>query len=238
MILGLAAACWPPPAAAQVAFGIAGAADPPAVQSKADCLGIIFATIEDTNAVLVRVVDLEGPFTGTITAYGSNRMWTGRIERATLVDLPYGGHEASVIVRADGPIEGIEYAPAWGACTFHVGPISRNYYEAGRMSRPTLVLNDPQPASPVSCAHPYVSPAVTQAVEPQTPSNADAEGTVRIGVALDARGRVRSARVLSSPSATLNPSAVAAATRSEFTGAIFRCVAVPSAYPFGIGYNI
>jgi hypothetical protein len=223
-------------AVAVTPLGAADAADQPAAPANADCAGIMFATAEDVNTVVVRVVDPGGPFTGTITAYGARRVSTGQIGRAALVELPYGGHEASVIVRADVPIEGIEYTPTWAACTFHALPFPRGYIEERSLARPTLLLGSSQPAAPVSCAQPYVSPAVTQAVEPQTPEGG-VTGTVRIAVALDARGSVRGARVLTSPAAVLNGSAVASATRSQYTGAIFRCVAVPSAYPFGVDYS-
>jgi hypothetical protein len=219
---------------AAAGFAVATAADAPAAAANADCVGIVLATAEGRDAVIVRVVDPDAPLGGTITAYGGDRMWTGQIERGALVDLPYGGHEASVIVRADGPIDGIAYTPT-GTCTFYAGVLGRGYIDERAISRPTVVLGSAQPAPPVSCAHPFVLPAVKQAVEPHAPADASG-GTVRVAVALDARGSVRFARVLSSPSVTLNASAMSAATRSEYSPAIFRCAAVPSAYPFGVEY--
>jgi len=233
VVLAVALAC----ATTLSPSGNAEAADPPAAQTNADCPGIMLAIAVDASNVVVRVVDPASPFTGTITAYGGDRMWTGEIGRAALVNLPYGGTEASVIVHTDGPIDGIAYKPAGAACSFHAGIFSRDYIEGPNITRPTLDLGTSRPAPAVSCAHSYVSPSVTHAVEPEI-TDPGVSGTVRVAIALDARGQVRGARVLSSPSATLNGSAVSAASRSEFTPAIFRCVAVPSAYPFGIGYNI
>lgn len=196
------------------------------------------ATFEgDPNAVVVRAVDLLGPFKGTITAYGTDKTWTATIERASLVNLRDGGNEASVVVRADGPIQGIAYAPTWAPCTFRAATLPRDSYETRDPRRPVLTVGNPQPLEPASCAKPYVLPAVQAAVEPMTPENTRDTGIVRVAVALDARGAVRSARVVASPSKMLNVSAVSAAARSEYTGAVFRCEPVPSGYEFAVEYN-
>jgi hypothetical protein len=226
-------------AIAVMPFGASDASEPPAGFTDAPCTAPFFATTfeGDPNSVLVRAVDLRGSFAGTITAYGSDRTWTATIERAALVDLRDGGREASVVVRADGPIEGIAYAPNWAPCTFRAGTLPRNDYETRGPQRPVLLVGNMRPLDPASCAKPYVSPTVLRAVEPITPVNAGAAGVVRVAVALDARGAVQSARVIASPSKTLNVSAVGAAARSEYSAAVFRCEPAPGSYEFAIEYN-
>lgn len=218
-------------------FGAAGAADQLGPNPIAACAAPFYATEADgdPNTVVVRAIDLAGPFTGTITAYGADTMWTGKIERAVVTDMRYGGREASLSVRADRPIEGVAYAPDWASCTFHAGTLPRDGYEARVADRPTLTVGNPQPVEPATCARPYVPTAVIRAIEPRTPAGGDA-GTVRVAVALDASGIVRYARVVTAPS-TLNPSAVDAARRSEYSPAVFRCQRVPSGYQFSVQYT-
>jgi hypothetical protein len=226
-------------ALALVPFGTANAAEPPAPNPASACARPFFATFDDRDAkaVVVRVIDLEGPFAGTITAYGADRMWTAKLERTALVDLPYGGREASVTVQADGPIEGVVYAPAWASCTFRAGTRPSMYYTAREVDHPVLTLGNPQPAAPATCARPYVPPVATRAVEPNTPVDAGpVSGTVSIAVALDERGVVRFTRVVASPAAELNVTAADAAKRSEYRAGIFRCEPVPSSYQYNIGY--
>src|ERR1700679_4216463 len=71
-------------------------------------------------AVMVPLNGPAGPFSGTITAYGHETKWTSTIGRAAVTEH-FERPEASVIVRADGPIEGVEYTPTWASCTFHAG---------------------------------------------------------------------------------------------------------------------
>ncbi len=226
-------------AIAVMPFGASDASEPPAAFATVPCTAPFFVTTfeGDPSSVLVRAVDLWGSFTGTITAYGSDRTWTAPIERAALVNLRDGGREASVVVRADGPIEGITYAPNWAPCTFRAGTLSRNGYQTRGPQRPILLVGNMRPLAPASCAKPYVSPTVQRAVEPYTPANAGAAGIVRVVVALDARGAVQSARVIESPSKTLNVSALGAAARSEYTAAVFRCEPAAGSYEFAIEYN-
>ena len=225
-------------ALAAAPFSGVRAADPPAPNSLAACASELYATkIDgDPNVVVVRAVDLTGPFTGTITAYGADTMWTAQIERSALTDRRYGGKEASINVRADGPIEGIAYTPSWATCTFHAGARPRNGYDTPDVERPTLTVGNPQPVEPATCAHPYVPTSVVHPVEPITPPSFDA-GNVRVAVALDEHGIVRYARVVATAAASLNASAIDAARRSEYTTAVFRCRPVPSGYQFSVQYT-
>jgi hypothetical protein len=224
------------PAVAAVPFGIANAADPVVANPYADCAAPFSATKVDgdPNVVVLRAIDLPAPFSGTITAYGADTMWTATIDRATVSDRGYG-RETSLNVRADRPIEGIAYAPSGATCTFHAGTRPREGYDARDVDRPTLTVGNPQPAEPASCARPYVAASVMHAFEPTGPPGENG-GLVRIAVGLDELGHVRYTRVVASPAARLNPSALDAARRSEYGAAVFRCKPVPSGYQFAIDY--
>lgn len=215
----------------------ARAAEPPGPNPIAACAAPFYATNVDgdPNAVVVRAIDLGRPLAGTITAYGADTMWTGTIERAAVTEMPYGGQEATISVRADRPIEGIAYTPAWAPCTLYAGVRAAMYYGGRDVDRPMLTLTNPQPAEPVTCARPYVPVSVKSAVEPQQPASRDV-GLVRVAVAIDERGNVRYARIVSSAAASLNPSAVDSARRSEYAPAVFRCKNVPSGYEFNVQY--
>ena|ERR1700736_2460947 len=219
--------------------GAANASEPSAPFATLPCTVPFIVTMVkgDPKTVVLRAVDLRGPFAGTITAYGTDRTWTGTIERAALVNLRDGGQEASVTVRADGPIQGIAYAPTWAPCTFRAATRGEDYYEDRDSQRPVVGVGNPQPLEAASCAKPFVPPVVQHAVEPEIPENGRVTGIVRVAVALDSHGAVRSARVLDSPSKILNVSAISAAARSEYRGAVFRCEAVPGSYVFAVGYS-
>jgi hypothetical protein len=193
----------------------------------------------DPNAVVVRFREPAGPFTGPITAYGSDRMWIGIVERTVTIEY-YGVHEVSLELHADGPIEGVSYTPDWGACTFRAGTRPRDGYDH-EVQRPVLALADPQPVAPAMCAHPYAATTVTHAAEPNTPQRAmvlGIAGTVSVAVALDERGVPQAARVVTSPSPVLNVVSLSAAMQSEYTAAVFRCKPVPSGYIFTVDYSI
>jgi hypothetical protein len=229
--LVLAAICAVVPCAAAFAQTPAPAIDPATA-----CATTFSATrIDgDPKAVIVRAIDLAGPFRGTLTAYGRDRAWTGTIESSALVPSD-GGQESSVTIRADAPIEGISYTPPWATCTFRAGTRARNGYDARDVQRPVVAAGDPQPVEPAQCARPYAAPAVTNGVAPRTSQMIS--GTVRVAVALDERGIPQAARVLSSPSRILNSTAVDAARRSEYSRAVFRCKPVPGGYIFAVDYN-
>jgi len=258
LMLGVVAA-WSPPRSARRSHGArlsaivmtfamicgaaarANAADTPgpgaaAVDSKTACATTFAATKieDDPNTVVARALDLAGPFSGTITAYGVDRMWTATIERAAVVAKRYGGREASIDVRADAPIEGLVYAPAWASCLFYAGVRPRTGYEAPDVARPLLTIGNPLPVQRASCDHPYVEARVTEAVEPTGPGGL--RGLVSVAVALDERGVPQFTRIVSSAAAMLNASAADAARRSRYANAVFRCKPVPSGYEFNVEY--
>lgn len=218
------------------ALSAVAAENPPAVDANTACAGEFVATTidGDPNAVVARALNLAGPFAGTITAYGADRMWTATIQRSALVDKRFGGREASVTVRAEGPIEGLVYAPAWATCTFHAGARPRSGYEARDVERPVLVVGTSEPVERTNCDHPYVSPTVLHAIEPVGVENVT--GEVHVAVALDERGVPRFSRIAVSSAPILNIPATNAAMHSQYRGAIFRCKPVPSGYEFSVAF--
>src|ERR1700681_2070209 len=101
----------------------ASAAQAPAIDPRTACAtGFAATTIDgDPNAVVVRISDPFHPPAGAITAYGKDTTWSGTIERTAQTENRWGNREASLIVRADAPIEGIVYAPDWAPCVFRAG---------------------------------------------------------------------------------------------------------------------
>ena len=151
----------------------------------------------------------------------------------------YGVHTVSLELHADGPIEGVSYAPAWAACTFRAGTRSRTGYDRDVPS-PVLTLANPQPVPPTTCARPYAAATVKYAAEPATPAIAAQQGilgTVYVVVVLDDRGVPQAARIVTSPSAVLNNASLGAAMRSEYTPEVFRCSPVTGGYVFGIEFG-
>lgn len=150
-------------------------------------------------------------------------------------------HDASVIVRADVPIDGIEYAPTWASCTFHAGTRDENGYDLlQKVDRPTVVVSDPQSIDPPTCAKPYVPVAVMYAKEPDVPRDArraGVGGTVFVAVAVDDKGTPEHARIAGSPSSMLNASALDSTLQSTYRPAVFRCKPIVSGYEFTVEFT-
>jgi hypothetical protein len=220
-----------------LAPGVASAADRTGSARQMPCAGQFSVTkvAFDPNAVVIRFREPAGPFAGPITAYGSDRMWVGIVERTAMVERN-DVRIVSLELHADGPIEGVSYAPAWAACTFRAGTSPPNGYDRDVQS-PVLTLANPQPVAPATCAHPYVPTTVTHAFEPVTPQEA-VTGTVSVAVALDERGIPQAARIVASPSPVLNNTSLGAAMGSEYAPAVFRCQPVPGGYIFVVDYSL
>ena len=218
----------------------AAAADRTGVVQLMPCAATFSVTeiTSDRTAVMVHFGEPIGPFTGPITAYGSDRIWVGMVERTATTER-YGVHDVSLELHADGPIEGVSYTPDWATCTFRAGTRPRTGYDRDATS-PILTLTNPQPIAPTTCAHPYATAKVTRTVEPTTPAMAAQQGIsglVYVAVALDERGVPQAARVVTSPSPILNNASLAATMRSEYTAEVFRCRPVPGGYMFGIDFG-
>ncbi len=159
----------------------------------------------------------------------------------------FGMRDASVIVRADAPIEGIEYAPTWASCTFHAGARDDSGDDPSGSSTARLsTLASPQPIDPIrvpspTCAKPYV------ACNRDRARQSHAVGLMRwrhasevrftLRVALDEKGRPQHARVATSPSVMLNASALDAAMHTTYRPMVFRCKPVASGYEFSVEYS-
>ena len=219
----------------------AGAVDPTIDQNTAcagrfDAIRVAF----DPNAVVLRAGSLPGPFRGSITAFGHATTWTGTFDRWNAANVD-GREWSSVIVKADAPIEGIEYSPTFASCSFYAGTRNSNGYDhAWLIDGPIVTVANPQPVDPPACASPYVPASTLHAFEPDTPRaavEAHITGDVRIAVALDEKGRPQHARVASSPSVVLNASSVNAAMQSRYSPTVFRCKPVAGGYEFTVEYS-
>jgi len=211
------------------------------------CRAIFAATAtDDPRAVVARLGELPRPFVGTIKAYGADRVWTTTVAAsATAVKgvSTWGhpaGRETSVLVHADGPIEALEFDPAWAPCAFRAGVRQRTADDAPDVPRPVVYATGGIPIAPATCPQPYVATSVRSVATPESPAMALQQGvvgSVRVGVSLDERGAYTSGEIISSPSAMLNQAALAAAKRSTYTPAVFRCQPSPSGYEVTIEFT-
>lgn len=219
------------------ATGTAEAVNPTIDQKTAcatefDVIRVSFAP----NTVVVRADMLPGPFRGTITAFGHNTKWTGTLDRWN-ASTAQGMDWSSVVVKADAPIEGIEYAPTFASCTFYAGARNSNGYDSNWLiDGPIVDVGNPQSIDPPTCARPYVPASVVRAVEPTTPGQAYVTGDVRVAVTLDDTGQPLHGRVVSSPAAVLDAPSFDAAVHSTYRPTIFRCKPVPSGYEFAVEF--
>ena len=211
------------------------------------CRAIFAATAtDDPRAVVARIGELPRPFVGTIKAYGADRIWSTTVAAsATAVKgVSTWGHpaprETSVLVHADGPIEALEFDPAWAPCAFRAGVRKRTPDDAPDVPRPVVYATGGIPIAPATCPQPYVATSLTHTATPHIPAMAFQQGiagSVHVGVALDERGAYTAGQVISSPSAVLDQAALDAAKRSSFTPAIFRCQPSPSGYEVTIEFT-
>jgi outer membrane biosynthesis protein TonB len=94
--------------------------------------------------------------------------------------------------------------------------------------------------TPLSCTRPEIAATTLRAAEPETPALAQqhgVSGTVNVVVSLDAQSRIVATRVASSPSALLNPAALAAARGSVFRTGIHNCEPVAADYIFSVEFT-
>ncbi len=97
----------------------------------------------------------------------------------------------------------------------------------------------PTPA-PAACARPNVPAATLQetpAVAPPIAEQQGIQGTVQVVVSLDENSRVVGARIQSSPSAVLNPAALAAARASTFQTEIRDCRPLAGDYIYSVSFE-
>jgi TonB family protein len=222
LILGLAAACWPPPVAAQYA--------PPDPCATTEFDGL-YRLSDDPKGrrYLVRFRDAARPIAGS---------GTFRLDTPTgHVVAPFDG--LMTIVRApldqDVVAAAIVSVHAYGrdvACPLRATTVQAVETASDAAVVPHTRTFDAVPVAdpPMTCEHPFVEGGADHSVAVDAPLMARQQGIsgiVVVSVTVDENGKPKDARVLSSPSAILNPAALAAARAMTYTPAIYRCVPSP-----------
>lgn len=223
-------------ACAAIGSGRPAGAAPPAIDQNTACATdfAVFRTY-DPNAVIVSASDLPGPFRGTITAYGRDTKWTGTLDRWN-VETRNGQQDASIVVHAGGPIEGVEYAPQWATCSFHSGVRVANQHDnISSIDRIVLEAANPQPVEPATCETPYRAPTSVQVIQPKIAAQT-IHGTARVAVALNESGAPQDTRIVSGLTPDIGFAVRAAARQTTYAGAVFRCKPIASGYEFSIEY--
>jgi len=222
LILGLVAAWWPPPVAAQFAQP-----DPCATT---DFDGILrLADDAKGRRYLVRFREGSRPIAGN----GTFRLDT----RNAHVVAPFDG--SMTIVRApldqDVIAAAIVSVNAYGrdvTCPLRatlvqaVDPVSDAAVVPHTRTFDAVLVADP----PLTCEHPFVEGGADHSVAIDTPPMARQQGIggiVVVSVLVDEAGRPKDARIVSSPSSILNQAALAAARSMTYTPAIYRCAPSP-----------
>ena len=222
LILGLAAAWWPPPAPAQLAqpdpcatVGIEGLyrlPDDPKGRRylvrfrdfARQIAGSGTFRLDTMNAHVV------APFDGMMTVVRAPL--DQEVLAATIVSVQQYGRNVTCPLRANA-VQAIE-AASDGA----IVPHTRTFDAV------------PVPDAPMSCEHPFVEGGADHSVALETPVMARQQGIsgiVVVSVSVDEHGKPSDMRIESSPSSILNPAALAAARAMSYTPAIYRCAPSP-----------
>ena len=222
LILGFAAAWWPPAADAQYA--------PPDPCATTVVEGL-YRLSDDPKGrrYLVRFRDLARPIAGS----GTVRLDTTNAH----VIAPFDG--MMVIVRAPldhevlaASIVSVQQYGRNVTCPLRattmqaVEPVS----DAAIIPHTRTVDALPVPDPPISCERPFVEGSADHSVAVEAPAMARQQGivgVVTVSVMVDEHGRPSDARIVSSPSAILNSAALAAAKAMTYTPAIYRCAPSP-----------
>jgi len=222
LTLGLAAACWPPPAAAQLA--------PPDPCMITDFDGL-YRLPDDPKGrrYLVRFLEAGRPIAGS----GTFRLDTSNAH----VVAPFDG--MMTIVRApldqDVVAAAIVSVHAYGrdvTCPVRATIIQAIEPASDAAVVPHTRTFDAVPVAdpPMTCEHPFVEGAADHSIAVEAPPMARQQGIsgiVVVRVIVDENGKPRDTRIVSSPSAILNSAALAAARTMTYSPAIYRCA--PSA---------
>ena len=166
--------------------------------------------------------------------------------RALHTAQPREHHVKIILPRADahagGPSESSN-PPSGGERGGPGEPASDAGTVSATVATPDAVAATPSPQptpTPLSCARPDIPAATLRAAEPETPALAvqsGISGTVTVIVSLDAQSRIVATRIQSSPSAVLNPAAIAAARGSQFRTEIKDCAPVAADYIFSVDFS-
>lgn len=222
LILGLAAACWPPPVAAQFAppdpcmttefDGLYRLPDDPKgrrylvrfSEAGRRVAGRGTFRLDTSNAHVV------APFDGMMTIVRAPL--DHDVIAAAIVSVHANGRDVTCPLRATivQPIE-----PTTDAA---VVPHTRTFDAV------------PVPEPPLTCEHPFVDGGADHSVAVEAPPMARQQGIsgiVVVSVTVDENGKPLSTRIVSSPSAMLNSAGLAAARAMTYTPAIYRCARSP-----------
>jgi TonB family protein len=222
LILGLAAAWWPPPAVAQMA--------PPDPCANTDIEGL-FRLPDDPKGrrYLVRFRD----FVRQIAGSGTFRLDTMNAH----VVAPFDG--MMTIVRApldrDVVAAAIVSVQQYGrdvACPLSAKTVDAIDAVSDAAVVPHTRTFDAVPVAdpPMSCERPFVEGSADHSIMVEAPPMARQQGIggiVTVSVAVDEHGKPSDPRIVSSPSSILNGAALAAAKSMTYTPAIYRCAPSP-----------
>ncbi|HWT06130.1 MAG TPA: TonB family protein [Xanthomonadales bacterium] len=218
LILGLAAACLPPPAVAQL--------PPPDPCATVEIEGL--RRLPDDakgRRYLVRFRDFVrsgtfrldtmnahviAPFDGMMTIVRAP--FDQEVVAAAIVSVQQYGRSVTCPLHAT-TLHGIE-----AASDAAVVPHTRTF--------DAVPISDP----PMSCERPFVEGTADHSVAVEAPVMARQQGisgVVTVSVLVDEHGKPSDARIVSSPSSILNAAALAAAKSMTYTQAIYRCAPSP-----------
>jgi TonB family protein len=222
LIVGLAAAWWPPPASAQY-----GPPDP--------CATTVFEGLyrlpndPKGRRYLVRFGDVARP----IARSGTFRLDTNNAH----VIAPFDGMMTIVRAPLDQEViaASIVSVQQYGrnvACPMRAQTVLAIEPASDRAVVPHTLTFDavPVPDPPMTCEHPFVDGGADHAVMVEAPVMARQQGIsgmVTVSVAVDEHGKPSDPRIVSSPSPILNAAAIAAAKSMTYTPAVYRCAPNP-----------
>ena len=222
LIVGLAAAWWPPPAAAQLAQP-----DPCATVE----IEGLYRLPDDPKGrrYLVRFRD----FVRQIAGSGTFRLDTMNAH----VVAPFDGMVTIVRAPLDQEVvaAAIVTVQQYGrnvACPLRATTVRAIEAVSDAAIVPHTRTFDAVPVAdpPMNCEHPFVEAVADHSVAVEAPPMARQQGItgiVTVSVMVDEHGKPSDARIVSSPSSILSAAALAAAKSMTYTQAIYRCAPSP-----------
>ena len=222
LILGLAAAWWPPPVNAQ--YG------PPDPCATTDFEGL-YRLADDPKGrrYLVRFRDFIRPIAGS----GTFRLDTMNAH----VVAPFDGMMTIVRAPLDQEVvaASIVSVQQYGrnvACPLRATTVQAVEAVSDAAIVPHTRTFDAVPVAdpPMNCERPFVDGGAEHSIMVETPPMARQQGIsgmVTVSVMVDEHGTPSDARIVSSPSSILNQAALAAARSMTYTPAIYRCAPNP-----------
>ncbi len=222
LIVGLAAAWWPPPATAQIARP-----DPCATTE----IEGLYRLADDPKGrrYLVRFRD----FARQIAGSGTFRLDTMNAH----VVAPFDGMMTIVRAPLDQDVVAAAIASVQQYGRNVVCPLRATTVQAIEVVSDAAIVPHtrtfdavPVPDPPMNCDRPFVESSPDHSVAVEAPPMARQQGItgiVTVSVQVDEHGKPSDARIESSPSSILNAAALAAAKSMTYTPAIYRCAPSP-----------